>query len=334
MFIIYRTLIIALLGGGLAYFVGLPSAWLIGAVLAVLFAATKGINVAMFASTGKVISLLLGISVALNLDSGLLNELSHWGGSVLLLTGLVTLVLVVQYRFYIRLPHWTPAEALFCAIPGNLAITLSVAEGSSVNLRRVAIVHSVRVCFLVTLLPLLFPIAERPLTFEGFSMQHPEYALITIVSAWGGGYVMSKWKIPAPMLISGFAVTLLLKTQLGWDWHFPDMVFILILVGLGASIGARFNAIQIREVLPELKAALGGLLLMLLISGGFAFLLWYFLGVPWLQAMLAYAPGGMEVMIAIAINQQVDPIFVASHQMLRMLAMSMLLPLLLKRVGA
>ncbi len=323
--IIFRTLMIAAIGGFCAYLLGIPSAWLIGAVVAVLIAAMRGIQVGMFASTGKMISLLLGISVALNLDSGLLNQLSHWGGSVVLLSILVTVLLLVLYRFYTKLPGWTATEALFCAVPGNLAITLSVAEGTSVNIRKVALVHSVR----VTLLPLLFPIAEREISRAGLEMPHPEYAFVTLLLAWLGGRCLNKVKVPAPMLIAGFTVTLVIKGIVGWDWRFPDTVFILLLIGLGASIGARFNSFKPHEVIPELKAALLGLGLMLVISGGFAVALWYFLGVPWLQAMLAYAPGGMEVMIAIAMNQQVDPIFVASHQMLRMLAMSLLVPVLL-----
>lgn len=332
MLIIYRTLLIAAIGGALAYWAGLPSAWLIGAVLAVLMAAVSGVNVAMFSATGKVISLLLGVSVAQNIDDNLLNELSHWRNSVMLLAVLVACVLVVQYRFYRHGLRWAPAEALFCSIPGNLAITLSVAETHNVNLRRVTLVHSVRVCFLVTLLPLFFPLADRPIAIEGFRMAHPEYAVITLLCAWLGGKLLQRIKIPAPMLISGFCTVVLLKAAFGWHWQFPGMVWVLILVGLGASIGARFNAINLREVIPELKAAIGGLILMLVLSVSFAVLLWLWLDIPWLQALLAYAPGGMEVMIAIAINQQVDPVFVASHQMLRMLAMSLLLPLLLSRL--
>ncbi|MBR9885798.1 MAG: AbrB family transcriptional regulator, partial [Oceanospirillales bacterium] len=50
--------------------------------------------------------------------------------------------------------------------------------------------------------------------------------------------------------------------------------------------------------------------------------------------LLAYMPGGIEVMVAIAFSTDVDPVFVATHQLIRVSLMCFALPVLFKAVGA
>ncbi|WP_372742997.1 AbrB family transcriptional regulator, partial [Neptunomonas sp.] len=238
-------------------------------------------------------------------------------------------LLYVMYRYYARLPGWRKDDALFCAVPGNLAIMLSMAAEKNANVRRISLVHSVRLLFLVFLVPLFLPVAERDVSLHGFYIEHPEQMVATVLLAIGLGWLLQKVRVPAAMLVGGILATLILKLGFGWHWRFPDMMMLSLLVFLGCAIGSRFNGLVLNDVIPELKAATGGLFITLLISGGFAAALHFFLDIPWTQAMLAYAPGGMEVMIAIAMNQDVDALFVATHQMFRMLMMSMIIPLLM-----
>ncbi|NVK41142.1 MAG: AbrB family transcriptional regulator [Oceanospirillaceae bacterium] len=327
-----RTLLVGILGALAAQWLSVPSAWLLGPVICVTLAALLGLPVGMPKATTSAVSLFLGISVALNLDAGLLQQLGHWKLSVLLLCLMLALLLTLLFRYYSRQPGWQRIEALFCSVPGNLAIMLSLAADTTADLRRVALVHSIRVCFLVTLLPLFFPIAERRLSIAAVQIAHPERLLLVLLLGLAIGTLLSRLRLPAAMLFGGFAAALTVKQVLGWEHGLPDGLMIGLLIVLGSAIGARFNAVRLSQVLPELWAALGGLMITLLICGVFAGGLWYFLGVSWIQAMLAYAPGGIEVMIAIAMNQQVDAVFVASHQILRMIAMSLLIPLLLRRL--
>ncbi|MFC6672788.1 AbrB family transcriptional regulator [Marinobacterium aestuariivivens] len=328
-----RTLLVGTLGALAAHWLSVPSSWLLGPVVGVTLAALLGLPVSMPRATTSAVSLFLGISVALNLDAGLVHQLGHWKHSVLLLCLMLVLLLTLLFRYYSRQPGWHSVEALFCSVPGNLAIMLSLAADTSADLRKVALVHSIRVCFLVTLLPLFLPIAERQLGVTAFQIVHPEHLLLVLILGLVIGTLLARCRVPAAMLFGGFAAALVVKQALGWEHGLPDSLMIALLIVLGSAIGARFNAVRLSQVLPEMRAALGGLLITLLICGLFAWGLWHFLGVPWVQAMLAYAPGGIEVMIAIAMNQQVDAVFVASHQIFRMIAMSMVVPMLLRRLS-
>lgn len=326
---VVRTIIIGALGGVIAYWLGLPSAWLIGSLLIVVAVGISGVQVAMPASTSTLISLFLGISVALNIESGLVDQLFHWAGSIVLMCLMLASLLWVLYRYYLAQQGWRREDALFCSVPGNLAIMLSMAADADANVRRISLIHSVRLLFLVFCVPLFLPVAERSVSGEGLHIEHPERMLITIALAAVTGWILQRFKLPAAMLVGGILATLILKQSMDWDWRFPDMVLVVLLVFLGCAIGSRFNNINLQESFAEIKAATGGLILTLVISGCFAAVLHFVAAVPWTQAMLAYAPGGMEVMIAIAMNQDVDALFVATHQMFRMLIMSMTIPLLM-----
>lgn len=329
MMVIIRTLTIGILGALGALWLGVPSPWLLGPVLAVALVALRGVPVAMPRITNTLVSLFVGLSVAFSIDASLLEHLHLWGASIALLSLMLLLLLVVLYRYYRRLPDWSALDALFCAVPGNLAILLTLAADTPANMRRLALVHSIRLSFLVVLLPIFFPLAEREPSGDWFLIQDAEKLLLAALLGWGLGHGLARIRCPAAMLFGGLGAGILLKQFMGWQGGLPDLLLCAMLVVLGCNVGARFNVVRFSQVVPELRASVGGLLLTLLISGLFAGVLWRVFDVPLIQALLAYAPGGIEVMLAIAMNQPVDTVFVATHQVFRMLLMGLLVPLLL-----
>ena len=57
------------------------------------------------------------------------------------------------------------------------------------------------------------------------------------------------------------------------------------------------------------------------------------LGLPFGQVWVAYAPGGVEAMAAMAIALGYDSAFVATHHLFRIILLLFLLPVLLKIFG-
>ena len=51
---------------------------------------------------------------------------------------------------------------------------------------------------------------------------------------------------------------------------------------------------------------------------------------PFVQVWLAYAPGGFDAMPVLAFSLGLDPAFVASHQLIRFMAISAALPFLFR----
>ena len=56
------------------------------------------------------------------------------------------------------------------------------------------------------------------------------------------------------------------------------------------------------------------------------------IGLPFGQLLLAYAPGGLEAMIMMAFILDLDPAFVAAHQLVRYIGMILILPFLTERL--
>ena len=58
----------------------------------------------------------------------------------------------------------------------------------------------------------------------------------------------------------------------------------------------------------------------------FAWLASVLIGVPFGQALVAYAPGGLEAMIILGAALDLDPIYVGLHHLVRFFGIGLLIP--------
>ena len=99
----------------------------------------------------------------------------------------------------------------------------------------------------------------------------------------------------------------------------------------GTFVGLRFKGVNLRLILETLVAGLITVMLGLLVSGAFALAAALLLDLPLDQLLLAYAPGGVDVMAIMALALGLDPAFVGVHHALRFMALSVALPIWLRR---
>lgn len=324
---IFWTLATGFAGGWLASVLDLPSPWLLGAILGVLIAHGARVPVHMPGKTTSLIALFMGVSIASSIETDFFSHLQEWLPAVLLLSVMLAILMAVLYGFYHRRCGWSSSDALLSAVPGNLAVVLIFASEAGLDPKRIALVHSVRLFFLVSALPLLFPIVDRPQTQVQLDIPYLDLLLVFIVSA-AAGWLANRLKVPAGMLVGGMLGALVMKLVFGLQLSIPPDWFRVVLVVLGTAIAVRMTKLDLALLKKTLKGAAGGLALSLLICGAFSLVLHFGFDVPLLQALLAYMPGGLEVMIAIAFSTHVDPLFVATHQLLRVLIMCFALPAL------
>lgn len=321
------TLAVGAAGGVVASMIGLPSPWLLGAMLSVLATHVLRLPVHMPGKTTSLIALFMGVSIASSIELDFFDHLVEWRLAVLLLCVMLALLLGLLYLFYHRRCGWSRSDALLCSVPGNLAVVLIFASEAGLDPKRIALVHSVRLFFLVSALPLLFPIVDRPETDMTADVAYLDLLIVFLLAAIAG-WGASRLKVPAGILIGGMLAALVMKLGFGFELSIPPDWFRVVLVVLGTAIAVRMTKLDLALLKKTLKGATGGLALSLLICGAFSALLHFGFDVPLLQAVLAYMPGGLEVMIAIAFSTDVDPLFVATHQLLRVLIMCFALPVL------
>ena len=110
----------------------------------------------------------------------------------------------------------------------------------------------------------------------------------------------------------------------------PVIVVAVAQILLGASVGARFAGLTYRDLGRVLR--LGGIatLILLTVTGIFAVALHAITGSPFESIVLAFSPGGLTEMSLVALALNVDTAFVATHHIVRITVVVMIVPFLFK----
>jgi membrane AbrB-like protein len=106
----------------------------------------------------------------------------------------------------------------------------------------------------------------------------------------------------------------------------PPSVRNVALVGIGALIGARFARMKIRTLLSHVNAALGSFAVAIVISAVFVTVIALTTHVRFADIVVAFAPGAMDAMLALALTLHIDPIFVGAHHLSRFVFVTIATP--------
>ena len=129
--------------------------------------------------------------------------------------------------------------------------------------------------------------------------------------------------------VHGLWLALLIAAGLGLPWWLTVPSF----VALGVVIGARFAGTTPRTLLSLAGASLGGLAVSVAVSVVAALAVVGLTDTSLGQALLAFAPGGLEAMIVLSLLLGIDPAFVATHQLARFVIIALTLPLAARLAG-
>lgn len=138
-------------------------------------------------------------------------------------------------------------------------------------------------------------------------------------------------RVPAGALLGAMIVSALLHATGLVHGRFPPALVVAGFLATGAVIGSRFRDTSLVMLRRTIPAALGSVLLALAISAAIAGLGTMLLGLPFGQLWLAYAPGGVEAMAAMALALKLDPAFVGAHHVLRILGLNLINPIWLRK---
>ena len=326
------NLALAIVGGLIGNALGLPAGWLVGAVAATFFGALAGLRLYFpsWLQTGVV--LLIGINIGGALDPAMLPGVGQWLPSLagLFISIIVTMTLVVM--FLRGVGRFNLDSAVLASYPGHMVLVMQTAAASRCDLRQVTMTQSLRMLFLVACLPAI----AHGLTGETTATAPAAtdwLALGALTAAGLAGVAVAHWlRLPAAILLGtviGAGAASLAGVSMG---KLPVAMELAIFVLTGALIGSRFVGTRVRTLLRMLPVALSAVTITM---GATALLAWpisLLVGIPIAQLLLAYAPGGAEVMAIIALATGYDPAFVGIHHVLRLLVMALLLPVLARWV--
>ena len=329
-----QALLIGAAGGTIFAVLGLPAPWISGTMLAVAAAALGRLRVGMPGWLRQLAFMVLGFSMGANLTPATLAKLLLWPASLLFLAGSITATTIVLSG-YLRLVHrWDAATAAFSAVPGAFTYLLAMAMRSRADVARVAVTQLIRLLVLTAVLPLLLSALEQGATAPGAaptSSAGPIELLIVLAACGLAGVACERLNLPAGILLGAmFASALIHGTGLS-DARLSPGLLVPAYIVTGTFVGLRFKGVNLRLILETLAAGLITVMLGLLVSGAFALAAALLLDLPLDQLLLAYAPGGVDVMAIMALALGLDPAFVGVHHALRFMALSVALPIWLRR---
>nr|WP_281409379.1 AbrB family transcriptional regulator [Oharaeibacter diazotrophicus] len=321
-------------GGAVFAAVGLPAAFLSGSMVVVAAAALLGLDAKVPVRLRDGIYVLLGVSMAGGIDRDLLARLGEWPPSLAGLAVSVIAMIAGSYLYLRRVAGWDAPSAFFGSIPGALSMTLATAEASRADIRRVALSQTLRLFMLVGVLPLVVtavdPAASAPPptpAVEGIG----SLALL-LATGLAGAAAGHFARVPAGILLGAFVASGLLHGFGVVGGALPPALLVPAMVGLGAMLGLRFAGTSPRLLVATLTAGIGAFLTAFAMAVAGAVAVSVLTGIDLSRLLIAYAPGGLEVMVILAFALDVDPAFVAAHHLARFVAMTALVPLLARLV--
>lgn len=320
--------VLAVAGGTLFHALGLPAAWLTGAMMAVAAGAMLRVPVHLPAFVGTGSFLLLGISMGAGVTPDTLRQAAAWPLSMLLLAVSVVACIAVCSLWLERVHRWDRATARFASIPGALGAVLVMAAASHASLPRVALAQSVRLFTLVAAMPWILqwlPAPPVPAVTATAANGLADMALL-LGTAAASGALLHRLRFPGGVLMGAMLASAALHGTGVVEGALPAPVQAAGFVAIGAVIGSRFGGVTPAALLGALRPSLESVGLALLVSAACAGVASVLLGLPVGQLWLAYAPGGIEAMSIVAFVLGFDVAFVGIHHVVRFAGIGLLVP--------
>lgn len=316
--------------GGLAFVVaGLPGGLISGAMIAVGSAAIAGRKLTLPPILTQAVLVLLGISLGSVVSRHLIQQVSTYPLTIGLLA-LATFCSTFGSSYYLQRIHgWDRTSAFLAGSPGALSQITILAVERGADLPGIAVVQTMRVIILTAALPLVLavagvaPSAAPSLTTATAS---PLDLLALVVASVAAALLLRLVRFPASWMFGAMIASSVLH---GADWvegGLPNWVRGVALIGIGALIGSRFARMRIRTLAGHINAALGSFAVAIAVSAIFVGIVALTTQVKFSDIVVAYAPGAMDAMLALALTLHIDPIFVGAHHLSRFVFVTIATP--------
>jgi len=326
-------LAIGLTGALTAAWLHLPAAALIGSSLFVSIGSLFRITVDIPGWLRNIAFTVIGCSLGSSITKDALAHAIHWPISLFVLGLAVMAIMFACSWMLTRFFSQSAETAVLATSPGALAYSLGIAAGGIGDIRSILVIQNIRLLLVTTLLPFVLDNFGFELgTVNSAAISGGSGSIVVILISLGVGLSISRWKIPASFLIVGMVLSGI-GHYLGLVIGRPPNSFIFLGFAItGSMVGARFASIPLRDLKRLLLASFSVFLLSGLLALAFAVPIANLLNLPYGQVFVAYAPGGVEAMAAMAIALGYDPAFVATHHLFRIFLIFLFLPASLRIV--
>jgi len=330
------TVAVGAAGGWAFDLMHMPLAWMLGAIAATTAAALSRVPVRIPQRIVPVMFSVVGVLLGSTFPADILSRAGRWSVSLAAMLPyvvVITLAVAVYFRLVTRFNHPT---RFFAACPGGLNEMMIMGGARGGDEAAIALIHGMRILTVVYVLPLSFQYfggadtaaarAAARVTALPDAAAWAIMAACAVVGAWGG----IRLKLPAGVLVGPMILSAAAHLA-GWtDARPPDSLVHAAQVVIGCGIGCRFLGTAPVLFLRAVMVSLGSTFLMLGIGSAFAWALGPVAGASFAALILAYSPGGITEMSLVAIALGIDPLFVTTHHLGRIIMVLSVTPLLFR----
>ncbi|TDI58146.1 MAG: AbrB family transcriptional regulator [Alphaproteobacteria bacterium] len=321
-------------GGALAYRLGFPAPWLVGSTIAVAMVSLTPLEPGVPAPLRNLAFVIIGASLGSGVDADTLAQASKWSLSLAMMLVGIPVMMAASYQYLHHIVRYDRPTAILAASPGGLSATMAMAAQGYGDIRQIALIQCFRLLFLTAALPHLIAPLMPPAS--SLSVRNPDTALPALAAmlalALACGWLADRARIPAAFVISGVLVSAVLHASGIVAGGIANWIMAPVFIVIGAVVGSRFVGFGIRDVVKGFRHGLVYVVIAGIISGLFAFVTSSLLGLPLGQVWVAFAPGGLEVMAAMALAFDFDPAFVAIHHLVRIICLAFFLPIVVRKL--
>ncbi|HYW63978.1 MAG TPA: AbrB family transcriptional regulator [Bradyrhizobium sp.] len=326
---VLETLAIGIAGGALFLWANLPGGLISGAMIAVGIAAIAGRPLSLPPILTQTVLLLLGISLGSLVSRQLLQHIGTYPLTIGLLA-LATFCSTFGSSLYLQRVHgWDRTSAFLAASPGALSQITMLAIERGADVSAIAVVQTMRVIILTAALPLLLAvsgIAPPSPPAAAIAVASPLELMGLIAAAVAVALLLRLLKFPASWMFGAMIGSSVLHGAGVIEGGLPPSVRAIALIGIGALIGSRFARMKPGVLLSHVNAALASFAIAIVISAAFVAVIVLTTHVGFADIIVAFAPGAMDAMLALALTLHIDPIFVGAHHLSRFVFVTIATP--------
>jgi uncharacterized protein len=326
---VLETLVIGGAGGVLFSWAHLPGGLISGAMIAVGAAAIAGRPLTVPPVLTQTVLVLLGISLGSLMSQQLLQHMGAYPFTILLLA-LATFCSTFGSSIYLQRVHgWEKTSALLAGSPGALSQIIMLAIEKDADVSAIAVVQTMRVIILTAALPILLALtgmAPSSAPTAAVAIASPLELTELIAASVAVALLLRLIKFPASWMFGAMIGSSVLHGTGLIEGSLPPSVRAIALVGIGALIGSRFARMKPRTLLSHVNAALGSFATAIVISAIFVAVVALTTHVRFADIVVAFAPGAMDAMLALALTLHIDPIFVGAHHLSRFVFVTIAMP--------
>jgi membrane AbrB-like protein len=313
----------------------LPLPWMLGALTATMAASVAGWPIRGPTWLRPVIVAVIGVLLGSRFTPEIIEQAGRMLTPLSILVAYLVVVgaVIVSYFRFVGRQDWT--TAYFAGMPGGLSEMVELGEARGANVPAIVLAHSLRIVLTIALMAILFRIVlghdvgAAPAKVD--SAIGPIDAALLIACAVIGMPFGKVLHLPAPTFLGPLILSASVHMAGLTASVPPNLLVNAAQVALGTILGCRFLGISVPTLARACALNLGATLITLALALGGALAMQHLAGVSLDQGLLALAPGGLTEMGLIALAIQADVAFVAVHHVIRILAVIVVAPLLLRQ---